>query len=241
MLRVVGECVEEVMGFGGLVESLVAGRRKGKGAAVLVPETVLFSGGKAKCFAYFDKKTKEMKGVYNKASLDLQYLMKVMTGEYRKRKSQHPVLKLKFKNEDAVEDKEETQTVLPMVIVRHDNKRVELVQAKFTELMLKNPNSKVWKEIQCIQNCVVIGNAVAGVLKYIYTAPIDIKNPNTKIKYTQKENTKATNIDYKAYAFCNNIAYYLAKNYAIVLSYSKGRKFYICRYSSSRIAMVIFG
>jgi len=225
---------DDIISFSNLLENLMQCNKDTKGASVLVPETILFSAEKVKCYVYFDKKAKEVKGIYNKIDLDLKHLMKIMAVEYRKRK--HTISTLKF-----TKDKEEIKTTLPMVNVKYNNKRVDLEQGKFTELMLKHPNSKIWKDIQYIQNCIVIGDMVGQVLKYSYTAPIDIKNPSNKIKYLKKEETIEIDIDYKADSLCNYIAYYLSKNLGIVSSIYKYRKYYTCKYSSLRITERIYG
>jgi len=188
------------MSFTSLMESLT--NKKSKGASVLIPELIIFESGKPKSFLYFDKTMSEVKITYNKYKLNIQHLMRIMSNYYREKRIHNLVNKTNT----------ESHNTLPMVNVRFLDKKVDLTQGKFTQLMLERPTNKIWRDIVYIQNYVILSNNMPKFIKYIYLAPLNINNPREKVKYVCDEFGENT-----VERQCCIIAHYLSKIHLLVI------------------------
>ena len=180
---------EKSISFVELIQYLAPDNKNLKGD-VMIPEFIIFSLGKPKCLIYFDYKLKEIKATSNEAKLSIQNLLKFLTFRYRLRRTFNSSNKGIYLNKSYETKKSviNSQSNIPMVKVIYKTEQELLSQSKFTELMLKRPNDKIWKQIIYIQSNVGISDFVSETIPYNYFAPINIENPKEKIKYVSTPN-----------------------------------------------------
>jgi len=194
----------------------VSSNEKVKGAEVPIPEMILFSKGKARCVIHFDRNVNEIKGIYKKAALLHYKLMRWMINEYNSRRRTSIKSKI-IAYEPSEQDMLRINDAL-MVNIRYYNKELpqSLSQVEFAKLMMERSSSKVWNEIEYIQNYVTVSKFLPENFFYSYNAPINKDNPKLPIDYLAEKSTK--NLNAKAYRLCNTIGNYIAKTHGIVFA-----------------------
>ena len=61
-LAQINNMTESILNFSDLLENLMANKNS-SGASIIIPETIMFYDEKPKYYYYFDKHTKEIKGI----------------------------------------------------------------------------------------------------------------------------------------------------------------------------------
>ena len=215
----IAELHDKTITFQELVEYLASHNENTKGANVLVPETIVFLDGRPKCVIRYDRVNKELKGISKKSVMVLPKLMKIMLAVHYAKRKVPIVSKVKsFYNPRTSDDSNKKKRMDEVrlsdaIVVRVKYKRsIEFLTYKeFISMMMERANDKIWRDVLYIENCITISTFLPENFIYIFIAPIDKKNPKTKIIYNAKEVRENDSFKAKAHAICITIANYLSK------------------------------
>jgi len=221
LLQVLNEQKEAIVGFNYLLESLATPIAKYKGAAIRIPEAIIFNCGRPKCLLYYNEATNEVKKIDDKSKMNNSNLMKIMISRYRIRRTGRIIIKAKVnrKLRSEINVTKDQSLAGTMISIRREEEDecMYMTQLEFVRMMMERPGSELWHNVNLIQNYIVISNLMPEVFHYVYTAPINLQDPKAKISYPYLFST-TNDKNEQAYGICSLIGRYMAKMRGIVIS-----------------------